>query len=410
MLTNMLKRAQTAQKVYALSTSWERNQVLDLMGQIVRTRQDEILAANAEDTARAQDLLPALSQRLTVDSTALGRLLEGLQVVSAQPDPLGSGLGQKVLPNGLAIEAVRVPLGVIGLIFESRPGVAIEAVALALKAGNAMILRGGHEAVASVAAVVSCWQEALETAGFSVDLVQQIEDPDRKYVDALMHLPGLDLLIPRGGAGLIQRVVKGATVPVIETGLGNCHVYIDREADLEMAIAIVRNAKVSSPGVCNAAETVLVHEDVASTFLPQLARAMGEDGVRLHADGPSLPLLPQAVPATEGDYATEYLSLDLAVRIVASMDEAMAHIDRYGTKHSETIVTNDYAQGERFLKGVDAAVVYINASTRFTDGYQFGFGGEVGISTQKLHARGPMGMEALTTWKWIGRGQGQIRS
>jgi glutamate-5-semialdehyde dehydrogenase len=260
-----------------------------------------------------------------------------------------------------------------------------------------------------VAAIVSCWKEALQTGGFSPSLVQHIADPDRRYVEELMHLQGLDLLIPRGGPGLIQKVVREATVPVIETGVGNCHVYVDSHADLEMAVEIVQNSKVSNPGVCNAAETVLVHQDIAEDFLPRLEERLSINRVCLHADDFARKFLINALPASAVDFETEYLSLDLAVRVVADMDEALYHIEQYGTKHSEAIVTNDYERGEVFLRRVDAAVVYWNASTRFTDGGQFGFGGEVGISTQKLHARGPMGLEALTTYKWIGRGHGQIR-
>ncbi|AUW93612.1 glutamate-5-semialdehyde dehydrogenase [Sulfobacillus thermotolerans] len=410
MLEAMLKNAQAAQKEWALSHTQVRNDALEQMIHLVRRDQDKILSANRRDLDAASELPKALANRLALSPEGLSKLLQGLKVVIDQPDPLGTGMGQRTLPNGLSIEAIRVPLGTIGLIFESRPGVAIEAVALALKAGNAMILRSGHEAKGTVAAIVACWQEALTKTGFRADLVQQILDPDRKYVDALLHLRGLDLLIPRGGPALIQKVVAEATVPVIETGVGNCHVYVDRQADLDMAVNIVINAKVSNPAVCNAAETVLVHQDIAEQLLPELAKALSAQGVQLHADSRALSLVPGAVLATNEDFAKEYLSLDLAVRVVANIDEAIAHIEQYGTKHSETIVTNDYSQGERFLKMVDAAAVYINASTRFTDGYQFGFGGEVGISTQKLHARGPMGLEALTTWKWVGRGHGQIRS
>ncbi len=409
MLENMLKSARFAQHPFGLSPASQRTAVLTAMQRIIAERQSEIAEANRVDCEQAQDLPRPLLQRLTLGPDDLRNLILGLEIVARHDDPLGQGMGQKRLPNGLTIEAVRVPLGVIGLIFESRPGVAIEAVSLALKSGNGIILRNGHEAQHTVAMIVACWKEALQTAGFSGDLVQHVADPDRRHVEDLMHLEGLDLLIPRGGPGLIQKVLRESTVPVIETGVGNCHVYVDRGADLAMAVKIVENSKVSNPGVCNAAETVLVHQAVAAEFLPQLRDKMREDLVRLHGDGASRRLLPDIMVASAEDYQREYLSLDLAVRIVADLDEALKHIEQYGTQHTEAIVTNDYACGEEFLRRVDAACVYWNASTRFTDGSQYGFGGEVGISTQKLHARGPMGLEALTTTKWIGRGSGQVR-
>ncbi|WP_423219122.1 glutamate-5-semialdehyde dehydrogenase [Sulfobacillus thermosulfidooxidans] len=409
MLQEMLKASRQAQKTLALSPANKRNQILETMASLLAERREMILAANRKDIERAIDLSPALMKRLELTEAQLMRLIDGIHVVIRQPDPLGQGEGQRRLPNGLTIEAVHVPLGVIGLIFESRPGVAIEATALIIKSGNAVILRGGHEAMESIRVIVDCWQDAVTLSGFDKELVQAILDPDRQHVTDLMHLNGLDLLIPRGGPGLIQKVVKEATVPVIETGVGNCHVYVDNMADLGMAVDIVTNAKVSNPGVCNAAETVLVHRDIAPNFLPALERHLSSYGVILHADPLSRHYLSLAVPATEEDFVTEYLSLDLAVKIVENIEEAIEHIARYGTKHSEAIVTNDYTRGEYFLNAVDAAVVYWNASTRFTDGYEFGMGGEVGISTQKLHARGPMGLLALTTWKWIAKGHGQIR-
>ena len=409
MLETMLQAGRVAQRKLMFSNAQQRNQILAKMAQLLAERQQAILSANQRDVEHANDLPSSLQKRLVLTPAHITRLIDGIDVVIRQPDPLGQGEGQRRLANGLRIEAVHVPLGVIGLIFESRPGVAIEATALVLKAGNAIILRGGHEAGESVRIIVQCWRDALSACGFEPDAVQAILDPDRSHVTELMHLDGLDLLIPRGGPSLIQKVIHEATVPVIETGVGNCHVYVDDTADVNMAVDIVVNAKISNPGVCNAIETVLVHRGIAAAFLPAMEERLTPNQVNLHADSLSLPLLRVAVPATDDDFATEYLSLDLAVKIVEGIDDAIRHIARFGTKHSEAIVTNDYSRGEYFLNAVDAAVVYWNASTRFSDGYEFGMGGEVGISTQKLHARGPMGLEALTTWKWIARGDGQVR-
>ncbi len=410
MLETMLKSGRQAQKAVGASTASQRNQILENMMERLRERESVIIAANQKDLDNSQDLTPSLKKRLGLSASQIARLIDGIDVVIKQADPLGQGQGQKRLANGLTIEAVHVPLGVVGLIFESRPGVAIEATALMVKSGNAIILRGGHEALESVRVIVECWQDAIDAAGFDKNLVQAVLDPDRQYVGELMHLEGLDLLIPRGGPELIQRVVREATVPVIETGVGNCHVYVDDSADIQMAVEIVSNAKVSNPGVCNAAETVLVHQNIADKFLPALEYELRHYDVVLHADERSRCHLSVSVDATDEDFAKEYLSLDLAIKVVEDLDEALSHIERFGTKHSEAIVTNNYRNGERFLNAVDAAVIYWNASTRFSDGYEFGMGGEVGISTQKLHARGPMGLEALTTWKWIARGQGQVRS
>ncbi|HBQ93973.1 MAG: glutamate-5-semialdehyde dehydrogenase [Firmicutes bacterium] len=409
MLQSMLESGRLAQEVVARSNASQRNKILEKMAELLKEREALILEANRKDLENSSDLPPSLKKRLGLSASQIARLIDGIGVVIRQPDPLGQGEGQRRLANGLSIEAVHVPLGVIGLIFESRPGVAIEATALIVKSGNAAILRGGHEALESIRVLVECWQDAISASGFDRNLVQAILDPDRRHVTDLMHLNGLDLLIPRGGPGLIQRVIREATVPVIETGVGNCHVYVDESADITMAVDIVTNAKVSNPGVCNAAETVLVHRNIAEKFLPVLEQQLRRHDVVLHADSESRSYLSFAMPATEEDFATEYLSLDLAVKVVQDLDDALRHIAQFGTKHSEAIVTNSYSHGERFLNTVDAAVVYWNASTRFSDGYEFGMGGEVGISTQKLHARGPMGLGALTTWKWIARGQGQIR-
>jgi glutamate-5-semialdehyde dehydrogenase len=410
-LEDMLRRAKAAQAGLARASAAQRDKALAAMANAVRSATDEVLAANREDLARpeSQALSPSLRRRLELSAGKLEDLATGLEAVAALPDPLGRGTGLRTLPNGLRLEQVRVPLGVIGLIYESRPGVTVEASGLAVKSGNALILRGGREALASNEALVRALRAALADTGFDPDVLQLITDPDRRWATALMHLHGLDLLIPRGGAELIQTVAREATVPVIETGVGNCHLYVDRAADLDMALAILRDGKVGNPAVCNALETLLVHRDVAQAFLPRAYEKLAADGVRFHGDEAARALVPAMEPATEADWAREYLDLELAVAVVDSLDQALAHIARYGTRHSEAIVTNDYPTGLRFHQEVDAAVVYWNASTRFTDGFQFGLGAEVGISTQKLHARGPMGLEALTTIKTLAWGQGQTR-
>jgi glutamate-5-semialdehyde dehydrogenase len=411
MLEALLAQGREAQQALQLTTAAERNRVLSEMVTLLRERQDEILQVNSQEAARAEaeGIQGAMLKRLVLTPQKLRELADGLEVVKKLPDPIGRGHGQWTLDNGLRLEVVRVPLGVIGLIFESRPGVAIEAAGLTVKSGNAIILRGGHEAIETVRLLTAIWQDALERAGLPRDAVQCVPDPDRQYAVGLMHLTGLDLLIPRGGAGLIQTVVREATVPVIETGVGNCHLYVDQDADLEMAVHILRDGKVGNPAVCNALETVLVHRAVKHEFLPRAWAALTDDGVVWHGDPEVLALIDDAVPATEADWANEYLSLDIAAKVVSGVDEACAHIQRYGTRHSEAVVTNNYQVGRQFFDRVDAAAVYWNASTRFTDGFQYGYGAEVGISTQKLHARGPMGLEALTTTKVLGYGTGQTR-
>lgn len=406
-----LERARRAQGVLARAGAEGRNRALAAVLAALTNQESEILAANQFDMEQAvqQGIAAPLQKRLALTPEKLEGLRAGLRQLMALPDPLGQGGGLRVRPNGLRLETVRVPLGVIALIYESRPGVTVEASGLALKSGNAILLRGGREALASNRALVDAIRAGLVAAEFDADAVQLVPDPDRAYVEALLHLPGLDLLIPRGGPELIARVNREATVPVIETGVGNCHVYVDRAADLEMAVRIVRDAKVGNPAVCNAAETVLVHADIAPRFLPRLETALRPYGVRLHAETQARRWLNSALPADEDDFAREYLDLDLAVAVVPDLEAAIAHIERYGTKHSEAIVTDDYRAGVRFQEAVDAAVVYWNASTRFTDGFEFGLGAEVGISTQKLHARGPMGLEALTTVKTLAWGSGQTR-
>jgi glutamate-5-semialdehyde dehydrogenase len=350
-------------------------------------------------------------ERLTLNPKRIDAMREGLAQVGALADPVGIVLGGGVRPNGLAISKVRVPLGVIGIIYESRPNVTIDAAALCIKSGNAVILRGGSEAIHSNIALAAILQSALEEAGLPRTGVQLIATTDRDAAKRLMSLNGLvDCLIPRGGASLIQSVVQNASIPVIETGTGNCHIYVDSSADQEKAAQIVVNAKAQRPSVCNAAETLLVHEDAAESFLPRVEVMLEAAGVELRADSAARKHLSESVEATEDDWYEEYLALVLAVKVVRSADEAIRHINKYGSHHSDAIITNDYDTAERFVREVDSAAVYVNASTRFTDGFEFGFGAEIGISNQKLHARGPMGLEELTTYKYIVRGDGQIRS
>lgn len=409
LLSGILAKARQAQNGLKTVAGSERNRALLTMASWLEQDSGEILAANQRDIAQGRDLSPALAKRLELTPAKLQGLAEGLRTLAALPDPVGRGEGRRVLSNGLVLETVRVPLGVIALIFESRPGVAVEAAGLAVKSGNAILLRGGREARESVGAIVRLWQRALAEVGVEPDCVTALDDPDRRLAEGLMHLRGLDLLIPRGGRGLIDRVVREATVPVIETGVGNCHLYVDRAADLDMAVHILADGKLGNPAVCNALETLLVHEEVAERFLPAAFRRLSQAGVTFHGDEQSRTILPGIAEADEEDFQEEYLGLDLAVGVVGSLEAALAHIDRFGTQHSEAIVTEDYSAGMTFLDRVDAAAVYWNASTRFTDGFEFGLGAEVGISTQKLHARGPMGLEALTTWKTVAFGRGQTR-
>jgi glutamate-5-semialdehyde dehydrogenase len=410
MLTESLTAGRTAQRFLSQASAKDRDRLLMQMAIQVESEQDDILEANRIDLNAAEHngLDSARIARLALSSAKLQGLAQGLRTVAQLPDPLGRG-NRWTLPNGLILEQVRVPMGVIGLIYESRPGVTIEATSLALKSGNAILLRGGREAQQSNQALANLWHQALAHVGLPPEAVQLLTDPDRNLARQLMHLNGLDLLIPRGGASLIRTVVDEATVPVIETGVGNCHLYVDREANLEMAAKILLDGKMGNPAVCNALETLLIHRDIKDAFIPLAAATLEPYGVVWHGDAEVTHLIPQAVPATESDWAEEYLGLHLAARVVDNFDEALEHINHYGSGHSEAIVTNHYPTGQQFLNRVDAAVVYWNASTRFSDGHEFGLGAEVGISTQKLHARGPMGLDALTTWKTIGYGYGQTR-
>ncbi|MFZ5813811.1 MAG: glutamate-5-semialdehyde dehydrogenase [Bacillota bacterium] len=407
----MAGRARAAQRRLEMISAADRTGALEAIAAALEAHEARILAANEADVAAAREAgLPGpMIARLRLDAGKLAGVIKGVRAVAALPDLLGEELAAWELPNGLKIQRVRVPLGVIGIIYESRPGVTVDAAVLCLKAGNAVLLKGGKESARSNRALGEAMAAGLQQAGLPTDLVQVLP-ASREAAAELMAAYGLvDVLIPRGGAGLIQAVLEQSRVPVIETGTGVCHVYVHVAADLEMARAVVVNAKCSSPSVCNALETLLVDRSVAAAFLPVVGEALRGAGVRLRACEASLPYLPGAEPATEEDWAAEYLDLVLAVRVVDGPDEAMAHIARYGTKHSESIITADQAVAERFLREVDAAAVYHNASTRFTDGGEFGFGAEIGISTQKLHARGPMGLAELTSYKYLLRGSGQIR-
>ncbi len=407
----MAVKARGAQRALEFASAGQRNEALLAIAAVIEERREEVLAANALDiSAAAADGLPApMIARLRLDGTKLAGVIQGVRSVAALPDILGEELAGWELPNGVQVRRIRVPMGVIGIIYESRPGVTVDAGVLCLKAGSAVLLKGGKEAAHSNAALGAAMAEGLARAGLSGDLVQ-ILPANRAAATDLMNAHGLvDLLIPRGGAGLIKAVIEQSTVPVIETGTGVCHIYVHEAADLGMAQRVIVNAKCSNPAVCNAAETLLVDRAVAERFLPAAAAVLTEAGVQLRACEESRRYLPGAEPATEEDWATEYLDLTLAVKVVDGLDEALAHIARYGTKHSEAIITADEAAAARFFREVDAAAIYQNASTRFTDGGEFGFGAEIGISTQKLHARGPMGIAEITTYKYLLRGTGQIR-
>lgn len=374
---------------------------------------EQLLAANAQDLAAAEKagMRPALMDRLRLTPARVAAMAQGVREVAAQPDPVGQVVEGSVRPNGLEIRRVRVPLGVIGIIFEARPNVTADAAALCLKAGNAVILRGGKEAIRSNTACADLMRAAVEAAGLPRDSIQLVADTSRASAQGMMDLTGyLDVLIPRGGRGLIQSVVQNARVPVLQTGAGNCHVYVDDGADLDMAADIIYNAKVSRPSVCNAIETILVHEAVAQQALPRIKARLDAQPVQLRGCPRTRAILGESVlPATQEDWETEYGDYILAVKVVCGMEEALAHIARYSTGHSECIVTRDYARARTFLQRVDSAAVYVNASTRFTDGGMFGLGAEIGISTQKLHARGPMGAAQLTSTKFLVLGSGQVR-
>ncbi|ABZ85231.1 gamma-glutamyl phosphate reductase [Heliomicrobium modesticaldum Ice1] len=405
------KAKDAAYKLGSLS-SQVKNKALEAMAYALVAQEEEILAANALDmeAGRQKGMSKALLDRLMLNKKRIEEMAEGLYALVSLPDPIGEVKRQWRRPNGLEIGQVRVPLGVVGIIYEARPNVTVDAAGLCLKTGNAVILRGGSEAIRSNMAIVKAISKASEEAGIPEGAIQLVEDSSREVAQQMMTMNEyLDVLIPRGGAGLIQAVVKNATVPVIETGVGNCHIYVDADADLEMAEKIIINAKCQRPGVCNAAESLLVHQDVARKFIPHIGKVLTEMNVELRGCPRTLSLFSGIKEATDEDYATEFLDLILAVKIVDSFDEALEHIRKYSTGHSEAIVTRDYSRAREFTRRVDAAAVYVNASTRFTDGFQFGMGAEIGISTQKLHARGPMGLNELTTIKYVCYGDGQIR-
>ena len=390
----------------------ERNAALSAMADALTAHTDEILRENAADVAEAASAGTRASylDRLRLDEERVAAMAEGLRLTAALPDPLGREDYSVRRPNGLEIRRMCVPLGVIGMIYEARPNVTADAIGLCLKSGNAVLLRGGSDALRSNRVIADTLSHAAYGAGIPQGAIQLLAMKDRAAVDVMTHLTGLlDVIIPRGGAGLIRRIVESSTVPVIETGAGVCHIYVDRAADTAMALRIVENAKVSRPSVCNAAETLLVHESIAAEFLPQMATLLCADGVELRGCANTCRILPNIAAATEEDWSTEYGDLILSIRIVEDLDAAVAHINRYNTGHSETIVTNDIRAAHDFQQRVDASTVYLNASTRFTDGFEFGFGAEIGISTQKLHVRGPMGLDALTSTKYLVYGEGQIR-
>ena len=402
---------QAAAKLAVTSTA-VKNSALLAMAAALEAQQSEILAANERDmtAAAAKGMKSSMLDRLKLTAERISGMADGLRQVAGLADPVGNVIDGKTLPNGLHITKIRVPLGVIGIIYEARPNVTADAAGLCLKSGNAVILKGGSEAMESNKTVAAILAQAAEGAGIPAGSIQFIDTSDRQAVQDLIHMNGLvDVVIPRGGAGLIQAVVRNASVPVIETGAGVCHTYVDKDADVEMAMKIAFNAKVQRPSVCNAMETLLVHKDIADKFLPMMLMMYNSSAVEIRGDEAVQEYSGQVHPATEEDWSTEYGDLRLSVKIVDSIEEAMAHIAKYGTGHSECIVTNNYQAAQLFQYTVDAAAVYVNASTRFTDGNEFGFGAEIGISTQKLHARGPMALPELTSTKYLINGNGQVR-
>ena len=409
-LTVLGKQAQTAASQLAQLATAKKNELLEAMATSLIAHQTEILAANARDLAEATQLKQSFIDRLTLTADRLADMAAGMRQVAHLDDPIGNV--DKMWRNeaGLLIGKQRVPLGVIGIIFEARPNVTADAAALCFKSGNAVMLRGGKEAIQTNIVVSNALRSALEEQQVDANAIQMVTDTTHESANEMMQLVGyINVLIPRGSQRLIQHVVETAKVPVIETGAGNCHIYVDSDADLQMAIDITVNAKVQRPSVCNSAEKLVIHSAVAQNYLPKIAAALAEKDVQLRGDDRACSIVPNMIKADEEDWSTEYNDLIMAVKVVDSEDEAIAHINRYNTKHSEAIITNNYQNGQTFLQQIDAACVYINASTRFTDGFEFGFGAEIGISTQKLHARGPMGLNELTSIKYIIYGNGQVR-
>ncbi len=412
MLLQLGMNAKEAENTIRTITTDQKNQVLAAVADHLVESIDKLLEANAADVTNAkQNHMPeGLVDRLMLSPERIEGMAEGLRQLVALEDPIGEVTGMKKRPNGLLIGQKRVPLGVVGIIYEARPNVTADAFGLCFKTGNVVILKGGSDAIHSNEAIVDCIRESLKTCGITENAIQLIADTSRETAAEFMKMNEyVDVLIPRGGKGLIKAVVNQSTIPVIETGTGNCHIYVDESADLDMAVNIILNAKTQRVGVCNACESLLVHANVKEKLLPVLAQKLKEKHVEMRADKEAHELMPGSVDATEEDWGTEYLDYILSIKVVYSVDEAIAHINRYNTGHSEAIITNDYTNAQKFLDEVDAAAVYVNASTRFTDGFEFGYGAEIGISTQKLHARGPMGLLALTTTKYIIYGNGQIR-
>lgn len=412
MLTELGKKAKEAEKTLMIATTEQKNKALKYIAQALIENADEIIQANTIDLENGKNngMSEAMLDRLKLDKGRIKGMAKGVEDVVLLPDPVGRVLSETTRPNGLNIKKVSTPLGVIGVIFEARPNVTSDAAALCLKSGNTVILRGGKEAINSNRIIAKTMREAVKKSGLSEDVIQLVEDTSRESANALMQMNEyVDVLIPRGGAGLIQAVVKNATVPVIETGVGNCHIYIDKDANVDMAADIVYNAKTNRVSVCNAAESLLIHKDIAKEALPKIKAKLDEKSVELFGDEEAVDIAKGIEKATERDWGTEYLDYKMSVKIVNSLDEAVDHIYKYSTGHSECIVTENKEAAEEFLNKVDSAAVYVNASTRFTDGGEFGFGAEIGISTQKLHARGPIGLPELRSFKYKIYGNGQVR-
>ncbi len=414
-LIEICKRAKDAQQEMAVLSTDRKNQALLAVAEHLSAQKEKLIAANQKDmeNGKKNGMPEALLDRLKIDDTRIAQMAEGIRQIAGLDDPVGEVISMKKRPNGLMIGLKRVPLGVVGIIYESRPNVTADAFGLCFKTGNVVILRGGKDAIHSNQAIVDCIKEALLKQGLTENAISLITDISHETAQKFMNMNGyVDVLIPRGGAGLIRAVVECATIPVIETGTGNCHIYVDESADFEMALDIIVNAKTQRIGVCNACESLLIHEKIVDAFTPLLLKRLEEKQVKVRADEKILQIFgneKNVTAASEADWGTEYLDYKISVKTVASVEEAVSHINRYNTGHSEAIITNSYSNAQKFLNEVDAAAVYVNASTRFTDGFEFGFGAEIGISTQKLHARGPMGLLALTSSKYIIYGNGQIR-
>jgi glutamate-5-semialdehyde dehydrogenase len=411
--TDKIKLAKKASSSLSVASTSQKDAALEAIAELLVNSTSDIVSANKKDLEKAKTdgLSEGLQDRLMLNAERIAALASSMQKIVALPDPIGEVVRGMALPNGLKLSEVRVPFGVIGAIYEARPNVTVDITALALKSGNAVVLRGGSAAENTNIALVQVLQQGLAKAGLSGDLIQTVDDYGREGANEMMAARGLiDVLIPRGSAGLIKAVVEGSKVPVIETGDGVTHLFIDESANPDWAIEIVHNSKVQRPSTCNALETLLVHQAVAASLLPKVLKKLADSGVTIHGDEQTVALFPSAVAATEDDWNAEYYSLDLAVRVVSGMEQALEHIAKYSTHHTEVIITDSQVNAERFLAEVDSAVVMVNAASRFTDGGQFGFGAEVGISTQKLHARGPMGLQELTAKKWLVRGSGQTRN